>query len=112
VYDPKQKGLGAKRPLRAALGEDAMIERVEKIDSRCPCGQPLMAIIFHRKRLQKADPPANLLKKDRFIRSTLVKIGWRNPETGERKYVKCCPTCDRDFSQLTADQVREGVWTS
>jgi hypothetical protein len=87
-----------------------MIDKVESIDSQCPCGQPLTALLFYRSRY-KLDARGQKLKWN--VRHWIVlKLYYRIPGILEKKRITRCPTCDRDFSQLTADQVKEGIWTS
>jgi len=67
---------------------------MEKIDGQCPCGQPLVAMIFRPRRA--GEPPC--------VRFYAMETG------GRRRRVRRCPTCDRDFSAITAEQLKENAW--
>ena len=83
-----------------------MIERTEILESQCPCGQPLTAVIFHCRRVRTGTG------RPVIVRHSLVKIFQKIGDANRRKLVKRCPTCDKDFTRLTAEQVKENIWTS
>ena len=63
----------------------------ERIDGRCPCGQKLVGMI-----------------DDGSLR--FYTVDWEGRTT--RHLVRChlCPVCGRDFSKITAEQLKENAW--
>jgi uncharacterized protein with PIN domain len=78
-----------------------MITKTERIVSQCPCGMEIIAYIFNRDR-----GPATLRL---YVRATTTLNG-EGPEPGLRS-IDRCPNCDRDFSKLTPEEVKES-WQS
>jgi hypothetical protein len=87
-----------------------MIAKTERIDSQCPCGQPLTAVLLYRQKTRidtTCVPPKRTVEH-----TTIIKI-YVTPIAGQKRTsITRCPLCDRDFTRLTEEQVKEGVWTS
>ncbi len=65
-----------------------MSEQVDVIRNQCPCGRPIEARICGASV--------------EFY--TSIGVG------GHLQQIRRCPTCSHDFSQVTADQVKEAEW--
>lgn len=87
-----------------------MIERTERIESQCPCGQPLVAVIFHHRTITMpcavADPKSKYEKSQTMLIYALLPDGEASPQSILR-----CPVCNRDFSRLMPEQIKES-WNS
>lgn len=70
---------------------------MERIEGQCPCGQPLTALIFRPRR------PAARTE----LRMFAVTAG---PGFKKLQRITRCPVCDRDFSALTADELKDHSW--
>ena len=66
----------------------------EYLRFQCPCGQRF-GVLFARLR-----------------RGSPVVTFWALGDSGQkpRKVAGRCPSCDRDFSQYTAAEIKEQVW--
>ncbi len=72
---------------------------MERIEGQCPCGQPLVALIF---------PPRTPRARSE-LRFFALTAGPR-PGLKKLQRIRRCPVCDRDFSELTAEQLKENAW--
>ncbi len=65
---------------------------MEKIKGQCPCGQRLTAVIMPD--------------------GTLCFYVWGPPWVLLPRLITRCPVCGRDFSQITAEQLKDNAWGS